>query len=164
MGAWIDKSLGLRFFFVVASVASFFLFFTSVSYAAIDVYEFEDESKRARFAALVNELRCPKCQNQNLADSNAGLAKDLKDRAYQLIKEGKSNNEVVSYLVDRYGDFITYRPPLRLDTVLLWFGPLVLFLFALVVFVIRRRGDVVAPVIEGDLDRQRLKEILDDDS
>ncbi|PCJ20918.1 MAG: hypothetical protein COB04_03355 [Gammaproteobacteria bacterium] len=149
-----------------SAVAAAFLFFLSLSlpsYGAIDVYTFDDEEKSERFAELMNELRCPKCQNQNLTDSNAGLAKDLKDRAYELILEGQSNDEVVDYLVERYGDFITYRPPLRLGTGLLWFGPLVLFVLVVLGFVIRRRGEGVTLLVDDELDRQRLKEILDDD-
>jgi len=141
----------------------FFLSLSLPSYGAIDVYTFDDEEKSERFAELMNELRCPKCQNQNLTDSNAGLAKDLKDRAYELILEGQSNDEVVDYLVERYGDFITYRPPLRLGTGLLWFGPLVLFVLVVLGFVIRRRGEGVTLLVDDELDRQRLKEILDDD-
>lgn len=136
--------------------------FLSPAFAAIDVYKFEDEDKSKRFSALINELRCPKCQNQNLADSNAGLAKDLKDRAYELIRDGQSNDEVVAYLVERYGDFITYRPPVRLGTLMLWFGPLSLFVFVLLIFVIRGRAST-ATLVEDELDRGRLKDILDED-
>ena len=131
-------------------------------WGAIDVYEFDDELKRAQFNQLISELRCPKCQNQNLADSNAGLAKDLKDRAYQLIKEGKSNEEIERYLVERYGDFISYRPPLRGGTLLLWFGPLLLFVCVLLIFIVRGRASSRL-VVASKLDRQRLDEILNED-
>ncbi|PCI43850.1 MAG: hypothetical protein COB51_10995 [Moraxellaceae bacterium] len=138
--------------------------FLPQAFAAIDVYKFEDEGKSKRFSALMNELRCPKCQNQNLADSNAGLAKDLKDRAYELIQDGQSNDEVVTYLVERYGDFITYRPPLRLGTLMLWFGPLSLFVLVFLIFVMRGRASAATLVVEDELDQDRLKNILDEDN
>jgi len=97
-------------------------------YAAIDVYEFDDPQQTEEFHVLMQELRCPKCQNQNIADSNAGLAKDIKDRAYKLLREGRSKEDITAYMVERYGDFITYRPPVTKNTWVLWFGPFVLLL------------------------------------
>lgn len=105
----------------------------SMGYASIDVYEFEDKQQAEDFSILEQELRCPKCQNQNIADSNAGLAKDIKDRAYKLLKEGKSREEITQYMVDRYGDFITYRPPVTRSTWVLWFGPFVLLIVVLTI-------------------------------
>ena len=108
----------------------------------------------------MEELRCPKCQNQNLEDSNAGLARDLKIRAYNLLKEGKSNQEIVAYMVERYGDFVTYRPPLRPTTWLLWFGPFVILLLA-GFLLLWRTWRVSKEVPEKtELDRERLKQVL----
>ena len=128
--------------------------------AAIDVYEFEDVSQEKRFHVLMEELRCPKCQNQNLADSNAGLARDLKTRAYTLLKEGKSNQDIVDYMVERYGDFVTYRPPLRPTTWLLWFGPF--FILLLAGFLLLRRTWRISKEIpeKTELDRERLNQVL----
>ena len=106
--------------------------------ATIDAYEFKEYEDEQRFRVLIEELRCPKCQNQNIADSNAGLAKDIKDRAYRLIMEGKSNQEITHYMVERYGDFITYRPPLKPSTWFLWFGPFVLTLLAVAILLVRK--------------------------
>ena len=92
-------------------------------------------SEEEDFSILVQELRCPKCQNQNIADSNAGLAKDIKDRAYKLLREGKSRGYITHYMVERYGDFITYRPPITKNTWVLWFGPLVLLIVVVLVIV-----------------------------
>lgn len=107
-----------------------------------DLYEFESPDQEARFEALIAELRCPKCQNNNLADSNAPIAKDLRERTYELVREGHSDEEIIGHLKDRYGEFITYRPPLNAVTLLLWFGPLLLLLVvgALVVVRLRRRA------------------------
>jgi cytochrome c-type biogenesis protein CcmH len=81
------------------------------AHAAIEVYDFRTPEEEARFRALTGELRCPKCQNQNLAGSDAHIAHDLKQRTFQLIREGKSDNEIRNYMIDRYGEFITYKPP-----------------------------------------------------
>lgn len=94
--------------------------------AAIDVREFNSPVDEARYRALTDELRCPKCQNTNLAGSDAGLADDLKARVYEQIQAGKSDSEIRDYLIARYGDFITYKPPMRASTFLLWWGPALL--------------------------------------
>ncbi len=93
---------------------------------ALEPYEFPDEQTRLRFQELTYELRCPKCQNQNIADSNAPIAKDLRQEVHRLLEEGKRDDEIVYYLVERYGDFIRYRPPFSLNTALLWLTPIVL--------------------------------------
>lgn len=107
-----------------------------------DLYEFESPEQEARFEALIAELRCPKCQNQNLADSNAPIAKDLRERTWELVREGRTDEEIVGHLKDRYGEFITYRPPVNAVTLLLWFGPLLLLLVVVAVLVARLRRRV----------------------
>ena len=106
------------------------LFVQGISWAVIDghKYPFDSDTDAERFAQLAEDLRCPKCQNQNLADSDAPVAADLRDKVYQLVQEGKSDDEVVDYLVARYGDFVRYKPPFRLDTLLLWLSPVILLL------------------------------------
>lgn len=138
----------------------------STSYASIDVYEFETEQQEREFSILEQELRCPKCQNQNIADSNAGLAKDIKDRAYKLLKEGKSREEITEYMVERYGDFITYRPPVTRSTWVLWFGPFVLLVVVLAILMalFRRRkgaGNTAEKTgIVSDAERSRAEALL----
>ncbi|OUR87236.1 hypothetical protein A9Q81_26375 [Gammaproteobacteria bacterium 42_54_T18] len=124
-----------------AAIAALFLMVTTVSVATIDVYEFENAQQEEDFSVLVQELRCPKCQNQNIADSNAGLAKDIKDRAYKLLRDGKSKEYIIDYMVERYGDFITYRPPVTKNTWVLWFGPFILLIFVVLVLVLRKSTD-----------------------
>ena len=87
------------------------LFLVSTAQAAIDTYEFRDEAERERYRTLTEELRCPKCQNQNIADSNAPIAMDLRQEIFRMLEEGQSNDQIVDYLVDRYGDFVRYNPP-----------------------------------------------------
>ncbi|KTD62787.1 cytochrome c-type biogenesis protein [Legionella shakespearei] len=97
------------------------------------IYPLDSAKQEAQFNHLLKDLRCLVCQNQDLADSNAELAKDLRLQVYQLVKEGKSDSEITGYLTSRYGDFILFKPPVKGATLLLWFGP---FLFLLLGFLI----------------------------
>ena len=92
------------------------------------LYPLNSAKQEAQFSHVLKELRCLVCQNQDLADSNAALAKDLRDQVYNLVKEGQSDSEIVHYLTSHYGDFILFNPPIKSLTALLWFGP-ALFLF-----------------------------------
>lgn len=98
------------------------------------LYPLDTPKQDAQFSHLLRELRCLVCQNQDLADSNAGLAKDLRDEVYSLVKEGKSDHEIVSYLTARYGDFILFKPPVKAVTVLLWFGPALFLSLGILIF------------------------------
>ncbi|GBU08912.1 cytochrome c-type biogenesis protein CcmH [Gammaproteobacteria bacterium] len=118
------------------------IFIHTISLAAIDPYVFERPQDELRFQQLSAELRCPKCQNQNIADSNAPLSKDLKDRVYSMINDGRSDSEIMNFMVERYGDFVTYRPPIRPLTYILWFGPFIFgFLIILVIIVLRKKAN-----------------------
>jgi len=132
--------------------------------AAIDVYEFESPEQEQRYRHLIEELRCPKCQNQNLAGSDAGVATDLKNRTYELMMQGKSDAEIRDYLVERYGDFITYKPPVRGSTLVLWAGPFVLlFVVALVIVWRIRRQPAGHPASISAEEQARLARLLDND-
>lgn len=111
------------------------------SMAAIDVYKFDTESQRQRYLVLAEELRCPKCQNQNLAGSNSQIATDLRRELHRLLQEGKTDVEVKDYMVERYGDFVLYKPPLTGSTFVLWFFPLLMLLTGLIILtlIIRQR-------------------------
>ena len=101
---------------------------------------------------ITSELRCLVCQNQTIADSNSALAVDLRREARALLKQGKSDREVVDYMTDRYGDFVLYRPPLRATTLLLWFGPALMLVGGALVLVVvlRRRTRLAADAFEPD--------------
>lgn len=103
---------------------------SSLSIATVMVYPFDDEVKEQRFNHLIQILRCPKCQNNNLAGSNSALAVDLKNIIFEKMMAGKSDDEIISYLKERYGDFISYRPPLKPSTWIIWFGPFVVLLLS----------------------------------
>ena len=116
--------------------------------AAIDAYEFNTDAERERYRTLVEELRCPKCQNQNIADSNAPIATDLRREIYRMVEAGQSNEQIVDYLVARYGDFVRYKPPVNAKTIVLWYGPyalLVLGLCVLAFILARRRSSACDP-------------------
>lgn len=102
------------------------------AFAAIDTYHFKDAEKQARFQKLTNELRCPKCQNQNLADSNAEIASDLRAKIHLMLEEDKSDADIVNYMLERYGDFVLYQPRLSKQTFLLWYMPALLLLFGVI--------------------------------
>ena len=114
--------------------------------------EAADPALEARMVKITSELRCLVCQNQTIADSNASLAVDLRREARALIKQGKSDAEVVDYMTARYGDFVLYRPPLRATTALLWFGPALLLLIGggVLVFTLRRRSRMAADAFDAD--------------
>lgn len=112
----------------------------SVAKAAIEAYEFDSPQMEADYNQLINELRCLVCQNQNLSGSDADLAKDLRRETYEMLQQGKSSQEVIDFMVARYGDFVLYRPQFKTSTYLLWIGPFGLLLLVLVLFVRRLRA------------------------
>ena len=114
-------------------VISFLMAESIPTVLALEARSFTEEQFRARYYSLINELRCPKCQNQNLADSNSLIAVDLRNEIYLMIEEGKSNEAIVSFLVARYGDFVRYDPPLNSVTLILWFAPGALFLLGVII-------------------------------
>lgn len=100
-------------------------------FAVEDIYPFKNSLEQERFFTLTHQLRCLVCQNQNLAESNAPLANDLRDQIYYQISKGETDQAIIDYLVTRYGNFILYRPPLSLLTIGLWFGPFLLLFFTI---------------------------------
>ena len=114
--------------------------------------EAADPALEARMVRITSELRCLVCQNQTIADSNASLAVDLRREARALLKQGKSDAEVVDYMTARYGDFVLYRPPMRATTLLLWFGPALMLAggAAVLVIVLRRRSRMAADAFDAD--------------
>lgn len=133
--------------------------------AAVDTFEFSSEQERDRFYAIGSELRCPKCQNQNIADSDAPIASDLRHEVFRLLEDGRSDEEIVDYMVARYGDFVRYKPALNRDTLVLWFGPLFFLLVGMlaVVLLVRRRQRAVSELPDTGLspqEQQRLDDLL----
>ena len=149
--------------------------FCSVSaWASIDVLNFTSPDQEKEYQQLTQELRCPQCQNNNIADSNATIAVDMRAKVFELLQEGKSKQQVVNYMVQRYGNFVTYDPPLTAATIMLWVLPLLLVLCG-IALVLRRRTKIQNAIqnqeqnvsveqMESltDAEQQRLQELLKD--
>jgi len=136
-------------------------------HAAIETFEFASEEQRLRYLEFARELRCPKCQNQNLADSNAPIAADLRHELYRLLSEGKTDREIVDFMVGRYGEYVLYEPPLEAKTVLLWGAPVLMLCGGLLVLagIVRRarRAGAARAAALSEAERRRLDELLHDD-
>lgn len=140
----------------------FLLDFTA--YAAVEVKQFKTPEHEQRYKNLINEFRCVVCQNQNIADSNAALAKDLRKQVYKMINAGQNDKEIMDFMVTRYGDFVLYRPLFNSSTFLLWVGPFIIFIIGLFVLIrfIRQRKKVVVETL-SDNDKEKLKQLLEND-
>lgn len=150
------------FKFVLPLIAS--LVFMSPAMAKVETHDFASEQIEKDYNQLVAELRCLVCQNQNLADSNAELAQDMRAKVYKMLNEGSSKDDIVDYMVVRYGDFVMYRPPVKSSTFLLWFGPLIFFIVAAMVVVsyIRNQRGNREPVVDQQ-QQKKAHSLLDDE-
>ena len=119
-------------------------------FSAEDNFAFDTPAQRAQFLSLTAELRCPMCQNQNIADSDAMIAHDMRRKVYALLKEGKSEQEVFDFMKARYGDFVHYQPPVTIATMWLWAAPVLFVIFALL-FVVRRKSSTAPQDIKAKL-------------
>jgi cytochrome c-type biogenesis protein CcmH len=152
---------------VAAVLAALMLEGAPLGASVFEPREFASEAARARYQAMIAELRCLVCQNQTIAESNAPLAQDLRREVYQMIQTGRSDRDIIDFMVQRYGDFVLYRPPLNAVTLALWAGPAVLallgFAFLLRVLARRRREarDASAPLSAQE--QARLAALLDAD-
>ncbi|WP_166260955.1 cytochrome c-type biogenesis protein [Marinobacter salicampi] len=130
-----------------------------------DLYPFESQDEQDRFRTLTKELRCPKCQNQNIADSDAPIAKDMREEVYRMVKEGSSNDEVVDSLVSRFGEFVRYKPEFDGRTLMLWATPVIVVLMGLgivISIVVRSRRNTETDSALSPEQRQRADRILKD--
>ncbi|MGR5151762.1 cytochrome c-type biogenesis protein [Photobacterium swingsii] len=147
--------------------ASILLVFTAALpvYAAIEVHSFDNIEQEETFQELTATLRCPKCQNNTIGDSEAPLAQDMRQKVYDMLQQGKEKQDIVDYMIARYGNFVTYEPPVMLSTIILWLGPLLFIAIGFTVLVMRSRRTTVTDNTEQtvDLDEQeaqRLKLLL----
>lgn len=135
------------------------------SIAAISTYEFKDESTKERFYQLTYELRCPKCQNQNLQDSNSPISADLRQEIYRMLESGKTDNEIVNFMVERYGNFIRYRPEVNTMTYFLWYGPFILLaigIFAIIFISLRSSNKNKTQINLKQEENEQLQKLLDE--
>lgn len=142
----------IRYFYVILLMMAF-----SVSAGSIEVYTFDNKEQEKAYQSLIEDLRCLVCQNQNISESNAELAKDMRRKTYEMVKQDKSEKEISQFMVTRYGDFVLYRPPFEPMTWLLWFGPLIIFIIG-IIFVVRfmksqKSGAQVDSLSEEEIER-----------
>lgn len=142
----------------------FFIFLLMIfcSSYAVDTRQLSDPKQQETYETLTKELRCLVCQNQTIADSNAELAADLRRQVYEMLQQGKSKQEIIQFMTDRYGDFVLYKPPFKGKTSLLWIAPVVFLLVGLITvfFFIRRKKASVnlhseAGLLESDVEKQK---------
>lgn len=133
------------------------------SLAAIEVHEFDNDVDRKRYQSFVEEMRCPKCQNQNLAGTNSAIAMDLRRELVFMIKEGKSDKEIVDFMVERYGEFILYRPRLNSSTLLLWGAPVFLLIAGIILLlvIVRKRRTLDLASGESGLSAEEQARLTD---
>lgn len=129
------------------------------AFAAVDTFEFTDQNQQQRYKQFIDEMRCPKCQNQSLSGSDSPIAMDLRKQLYTMVQSNKSDEEIVTYMVDRYGDFILYKPRLGLKTVFLWGAPILFLLIGLVILVVMLRNRKAVAVNQALSANER--EVLD---
>ncbi len=144
-------------------LAMLFLFsITPLSAATLAEYKFDDPSKEADFRAIIEEMRCLVCQNESLAGSNAELAVDLRNEIFDMMKAGQTKDDVIGFMVARYGDFVLYNPPVKPSTYPLWFGPLFLFLIGAVLLAraVTRKKQSQEATLSAD-EEQRLASLLE---
>ncbi|RVU83484.1 cytochrome c-type biogenesis protein CcmH [Leucothrix sargassi] len=125
---------------------------------------FSSEESQENYTVLVNELRCLVCQNQTIGDSDAGLAKDLRAKVYEMVEAGQTQDDVIDYMVQRYGDFVLYRPAFQLKTVLLWLGPIIFLILAIWLVIRWVRSQATAKESKptmSDAQRQQVRDMLD---
>jgi cytochrome c-type biogenesis protein CcmH len=142
------------------------LFSSANAIAAIEAHEFDNELQRQRYQSFIEEMRCPKCQNQNLAGSDSPISADLRRELYEMIKLGKSDKEIVDFMVTRYGDFILYRPRITPATYVLWGAPASLLLIGGIVLIqmLRRRRSLALTQTGQELnaeEQMRLNKLLE---
>ena len=139
------------------------MFFIFTAQAAIEAYEFDSAQTEADYYQLIKELRCLVCQNQNLSGSNAELAQDLRRQTYEMLTRGDSPDQVIEFMVARYGDFILYRPQFKASTYLLWLGPFLLLVIVLYLVIRKLRAGSSASVVSDDA-MDEARQLLQQDS
>ena len=131
-----------------------------ISFAeSIEAKDFESLDQERRYYTLIEDIRCPVCQGQSISGSNSGLAKDLREQVRQMILSNKSNEEIYQFMVERYGDFVVFKPPINWKTYLLWFTPIVFLVFCFI-YLIRATVTKDATVIDSSIDIEKAKRLL----
>lgn len=130
-----------------------------VNATPVDTYEFKSVDNQKRALSLAHSLRCPQCQNQNLIDSNSPVAQDLRLEVYQMVDEGKGDDEIVEFMTSRYGEFVLYKPRMEAKTYVLWLGPIALLLFGGVIGFFFIRKQRIAEANNQELSTEEQQEL-----
>ncbi len=155
----------MRTFFMTLLIMSGAILLAPAGAVQIEFHKFENQQQERLYLDLVAELRCVKCQNQNLAESNAELARDMREKTYEMITQGKSRSDVINYMTARYGDFVLYKPPFKSKTLLLWIGPPVLLFFSLFLLMKLIRGQATQKKETlSESDRESVRAVLKSNS
>lgn len=135
-------------------------------FASIDAYQFSSPQNEALYNELIDEVRCPKCQNQTVAESDADLSQDIKDKIFEMVEQGKSKDDILAFMIDRYGYFVHYQPPVKKTTWVLWYGPFLFLLAAVlgVFFWMRARNKALRdePSELDEAQQARMQALLND--
>jgi cytochrome c-type biogenesis protein CcmH len=124
-------------------------------------FKFDDPKKGEDFRSVIEQMRCLVCQNESLAASNADLAQDLRKEIYEMMQAGKNKDEIIKFMVARYGDFVLYNPPVKPSTYPIWFGPILLFMLGAVVLYLNLRKKSRSQETElSEAEQQRLDNLL----
>nr|WP_240155317.1 cytochrome c-type biogenesis protein [Pantoea multigeneris] len=138
------------------------LLFSASLWAAIDTYQFDSLAQEQEYRDITASLRCPKCQNNSIADSGAMIAADMRLKVYELMKQGQSRQQIVNYMVARYGNFVTYNPPVEPSTLILWVGPALFVVLGGLVIILRGRQRKTSSELDS-ADQNRLAALLKSD-
>ncbi|WP_249961924.1 cytochrome c-type biogenesis protein [Histophilus somni] len=141
------------------------LFLSFSAQAAIDALNFTSMQQEKDYHSLTQELRCPQCQNNNIADSNASIAVDMRAKVYELLQKGQNKQQIIDYMVERYGNFVSYNPPVTGSTIILWIAPLALMILGVVIVLRRKSGLSSKSAVEAQPNltqeqQKRLEELL----
>ena len=131
-------------------------------WAAIDTYQFKSQAQEEQYRSLTESLRCPKCQNNSIADSGAMIAADMRQKVYEMLQQGQSRQQIISYMVGRYGNFVTYEPPVTPSTIILWAGPAGFIIAGAALIILRSRRRNMRSELD-QAEQQRLAALLNND-
>ena len=126
---------------------------------SIEASIFETEGQQTRYTQLIEDIRCPVCQGQSIGGSNSGLAKDLREKVREMILDSKTDSEIYSFMVERYGDFVVYKPPVNSKTYFLWFAPVLVLMISLL-YLFRSTRENKEKIVHASSDLDRAKKLL----
>ena len=126
---------------------------------SIEASDFENKEQQSRYTQLIENIRCPVCQGQSIGGSNSGLAKDLREKVREMILDSQTDSEIYSFMVERYGDFVIYKPPINTKTYFLWFAPILVLMISFL-YLFRSTREKKEKIVHASNDLDRAKKLL----